>query len=46
MYGDCNINIERTQNGYLVRMTDPKLVEQNNKRDKRRLLLHPGRILR
>jgi hypothetical protein len=34
MYGDCSINIERTQNGYLVRMTDPKLVEQNNKRDK------------
>lgn len=34
MHGDCSINIERTQNGYLVRMTDPKLVEQNNKRDK------------
>lgn len=34
MYGgDCNINIQRTQNGYLVSMTDPKLVEQNNKRE-------------
>lgn len=33
MHGDCNIGIERTQNGYLVRMTDPDLVEQNEKRD-------------
>jgi hypothetical protein len=34
MRSDCNINIERTQNGYLVRMTDPAIVEQNEKRDK------------
>jgi hypothetical protein len=34
MYGDCNIRIERTQNGYLVSMTDPELVKQNDKRDK------------
>jgi hypothetical protein len=33
MYGECNIGIERTQNGYLVRMTDPDIVKQNQKRD-------------
>lgn len=34
MYGDCNISIERTQNGFLVRITDPKIVKQNQTRDK------------
>lgn len=34
MYGDCNIGIERTQNGFLVRITDPDLVKKNNERDK------------
>jgi hypothetical protein len=30
---DCEIRIERTQNGYLVRMTDPELVKKNEARD-------------
>lgn len=34
MYGDCNISIERTQNGFLVRITDPKIVKQNQTGDK------------
>ena len=34
MYGDCTIRIERLQNGYNVRMTDPKIVKENNERDK------------
>jgi len=34
MYGDCTIRIERLQNGYNVRITDPEIVKQNNKRDR------------
>lgn len=34
MYSDCNIGIERTQNGYLVRITDPDIVKQNESRNK------------
>lgn len=30
---DCNIRIKRLVNGYTVCMTDPKIVEQNRKRD-------------
>lgn len=33
MYGDCNIGIERTQNGFLVRITDPDIVKKNKERD-------------
>lgn len=33
MYGDCSIRIERLQNGYNVRITDPEIVKQNNKRN-------------
>jgi hypothetical protein len=32
---DCNIRIGRTQNGYLVTITDPKIVKQNNERDRK-----------
>lgn len=34
MYNDCNIRIERTQNGFLVSMTDPEIQKANDKRDK------------
>lgn len=33
MYSDCNIRIERLQNGYTVRITDPEIVKKNNKRN-------------
>lgn len=34
MYGDCRISISRLANGWTVRMTDPKIAEANNKREK------------
>lgn len=34
MHGDCNISIERTQNGFLVRITDPAIAKKNQERDK------------
>ncbi len=34
MYSDCNIRIQRLQNGYTVRMTDPDIVKKNNERNK------------
>lgn len=33
MYGDCTIRIERTQNGFLVSMTDPEIVKKNDTRN-------------
>ena len=30
--GDCNIGIQRHRNGYTVRITDPKIVKQNDER--------------
>lgn len=33
MSSDCRITISRLANGWSVRMTDPKIVEKNNKRD-------------
>lgn len=32
MYGDCTIRIERLQNGFNVRITDPAIVKKNEKR--------------
>ncbi len=36
MYGDsdCDIRIQRHQNGFTVRITDPKIVKANRERDK------------
>lgn len=34
MYNDCNIRIERTQNGFLVSMTDPAIAKANDTRNK------------
>ena len=34
MYGDCRISISRLANAWTVRMTDPKIAEANNKREK------------
>lgn len=36
MYGDqdCDIRIQRHQNGYTVRITDPAIVKANRERDK------------
>lgn len=34
MYNDCTIRIERLQNGYTVRMTDPEIRKKNHERDK------------
>jgi hypothetical protein len=34
MYNDCTIRIERLQNGFTVRVTDPKIVKQNDERNK------------
>jgi hypothetical protein len=38
MYGDsdCDIRIQRHQNGFTVRITDPKIVKANRERDKAR----------
>lgn len=33
MYNDCNIRIERLQNGYTVRMTDPEIQKKNDARN-------------
>ena len=33
MSSDCRIIISRLANGWTVRMTDPKIVEKNQKRD-------------
>jgi hypothetical protein len=33
MLSDCSIRIERLQNGFNVRITDPDIVEANDKRD-------------
>ena len=30
---DCNIRIERLQNGYTVRMTDPEIQKKNDERN-------------
>lgn len=35
MYSDCSIRIERLQNGYNVRITDPEIVKANQERDKK-----------
>ncbi len=32
MYNDCSIRIERHQNGYTVRITDPAIQKANDKR--------------
>lgn len=32
MYNDCTIRIERLQNGYTVRVTDPKIIKKNEER--------------
>lgn len=32
--GDCTIRIEKLQNGFNVRMTDPEIVKANNERPK------------
>lgn len=34
MYSDCSIRIERLQNGFNVRITDPDIVKKNAERDK------------
>lgn len=34
--GDCDIRIQRHQNGYTVRITDPAIVKANRERDKTR----------
>lgn len=34
--GDCDIRIQRHQNGYTVRITDPAKVKANRERDKNR----------
>lgn len=34
MYNDCNIRIERLQNGYNVRVTDPDIQKKNEARNK------------
>lgn len=36
MYNHCTIRIERLQNGFTVRVTDPEIVKQNEKRNKSR----------
>ncbi len=38
MYGDsdCDIRIQRHQNGFTVRITDPAIVKANRERDKQR----------
>lgn len=33
MYNACTIRIERLQNGYNVRITDPAIVKKNNARE-------------
>lgn len=33
MLSDCTIRINRLQNGWTVSITDPKIVEENDKRD-------------
>lgn len=35
MSNSCTIRIERLANGWTVRMTDPKIVEANNKRSEK-----------
>jgi hypothetical protein len=32
--GDCDIRIQKQQNGYTVRITDPAIVKANRERDK------------
>lgn len=32
MHGTCNIAIKRLQNGYVLRMTDPEIVKENENR--------------
>lgn len=34
MYSECTIRIERLQNGYNVRITDPEIAKKNEARDK------------